>query len=29
MPMQVDGRNNDIDIAQHLVDKYRNLFNPV
>ena len=26
MPTQVDGRNNDVDIDQHLADKYRNLF---
>ena len=29
MPTQVDGRNNDVDIAQHLADKYRNLFDSV
>ena len=29
MPTQVDGRNNDVDIAQHLADKCRNLFNSV
>ena len=29
IPTQVGGRNNDVNIAQHLADKYRILYNSV